>query len=740
MDEELAKVQAQIGLLQPQIQAAGESFLSACESGNQSLVEYWQKEEEQLWKEEEQLRKEEEQLRNKELLLLKSNVRGSDFIVPLTAPAPAAGLPPADSYVPDMIAWAKKLDENLTADFADGGIDWTSHATFRELHIPAFSGTDGNQTYMYMGRSLFKEIESFVSALRHGTSDNDNKPPGIIIGTPGWSGKTTVLATVAGYLRHLWKNTSKKVVFINGEDLVDNPLRTMWLALLLSYIDDLPAELLCRGWTLEALESWILSRWSEQLYFLVDEANAFDTTLNRKLGAPSAERRDEAYHSMKTMQLLHVVVYCSSVGPLWRSRVVSDKSPPYMLVTGGYSAEELQAYCEHEVRRAGRLQVEDPIVAYCRLRTRQEHRKLNANAKRIKVDGSEEELNLSDMELCSEFKSETGWVPGLVAHYGTWKLRTTYHMYEAGLREYIQEAVKDRDRWDSFIAVLGGVETIRRVLRDALDTRCFYVDPETQTGKCLSDSLRARTMVLITETLRYASDFEARMGIGQWTGLIRHDDNSARVGWNAEMATLIFIKHYGIVIDTEGLQLNFKPEVVVRFEGDFSPQFLIADNVSRFFPPVKFNHTGVDCLGENEKHVLWVQIATGVDVVLKHGNTLSRFLEMTKGDAREKVLVWILAVDSADKIWIRNGVGYKEVFICFGRLSEMLKVIDVACCRLHLESSKNVKVASNPEEAKAEAEELRKLGRCGSLSTGSGNPCRRFRGDEPYCHHHDKRP
>ncbi|XP_024542347.1 golgin subfamily A member 6-like protein 7 [Selaginella moellendorffii] len=122
MDEELAKVQAQIGRLEPQIQAAGESFLSAFESGNQSLVKYWQKKEEQLRKKEEQLRKEKEQLRKKELLLLQCNA---------PAPAPAAGLPPADSYVPDMIAWAKKLDENLTADFADGGIDWTSHATFR---------------------------------------------------------------------------------------------------------------------------------------------------------------------------------------------------------------------------------------------------------------------------------------------------------------------------------------------------------------------------------------------------------------------------------------------------------------------------------------------------------------------------------------------------------------------------------------------------------------------------------
>ncbi|EFJ17351.1 hypothetical protein SELMODRAFT_444921 [Selaginella moellendorffii] len=724
MDEELAKVEAQIGLLEPQIQAAGESFFSAFESGNKSLC-------------------------TDLFLVFHLSSSGCYFnavclvivgclLFGMTAPAPpAAGLPPADFDVPDKIAWAKKLEENLTADFTDDGIDWTSHATFRELHIPAFSGMDGSQTYMYMGRSLFKEIESFVSGLRHGTSDKHNKPPGVITGTPG-SGKTTALATVAGYLRKLWKNTSKKVVFINGEDFVDNPLRTMWLALLLSYINDLPAELSYQGWTLKVLESWILSR-SEQLYFLVDESNAFDTTLKREPGAASAKKRDEAYHFMMTMQLQYVVVYCSSVGPLWRSRVVSDKSPPYMLVTGGYNAEELQAYCEHEVRRAGGLQAEeDPIVAYCRLPTRQGHRKLNA--KRIKVDGSEEELNLSDMELCSEFKSETGWVPRLVAHYGTAMLRMTYQMYETGVEEYIQEAVKNPSRWNCFIAVVGGVDTIRTVLPDALDTRCFYVDAETETGKCLSDSLRARTMALITETLRYASDLEARMGIGQWTRLIRHDDNSARVGWNAEMATLIFIKHYGIVIDTEGLQLNFRPEVVVRFEGDFSPQFLIADNVSRFFPPVKFNHTGVDCLGSNQKHVLWVQIATGVDVVLKHGNTLSRFLEMTKGDAREKVLVWILAVDSADKIWIRNGVGYKEVFICFGRLSEMLKVIDVACGKLHLESSKHVKLASNPEEAKAEAEELKKLGRCGSLSTESGKPCRRLRGAQPYCHHHDKRP
>ncbi|EFJ17338.1 hypothetical protein SELMODRAFT_444912 [Selaginella moellendorffii] len=284
--------------------------------------------------------------------------------------------------------------------------DWTSHATFRELHIPAFCGY---QTYMYMGRSPFKEIESFVSALRHGASDNDNKPPGIIIGTPG-SGKTTVLATVAGYLRHLWKNTSKKVVFINGEDFIDNPLWTMWLALLLSYIDDLPAELSCRGRTLEALESWILSRSSEQLYFLVDEANAFDTTLKREPGAASAKKRDDAYHFMKNMQLQHVVVYCSST---WTSRLVSDKS----------QAEELQAYCEHEVRRAGGLQVEeDPIVAYCRLATRQGHRELIRQI----------QLLLRSINLLHRVVRPAGF-PGLFAHYGTWKLGTTYQMYEAGL-------------------------------------------------------------------------------------------------------------------------------------------------------------------------------------------------------------------------------------------------------------------------------------------------------------------
>ncbi|XP_024522893.1 uncharacterized protein LOC9640984 [Selaginella moellendorffii] len=80
MDEELAKVQAEIALLEPQIQAAGESFLSALQSGNQSLAEYWRnekeqlrKEKEQLRKEKEQLRKEEEQLREKKLLLLRSN-------------------------------------------------------------------------------------------------------------------------------------------------------------------------------------------------------------------------------------------------------------------------------------------------------------------------------------------------------------------------------------------------------------------------------------------------------------------------------------------------------------------------------------------------------------------------------------------------------------------------------------------------------------------------------------------
>ncbi|XP_024521634.1 uncharacterized protein LOC112343049 [Selaginella moellendorffii] len=80
MDEELAKVVAQIGLLEPQIQAAGESFLSALQSGNQSLAEYWRnekeqlrKKKEQLRKKKEQLRKEEELLREKKLLLLRSN-------------------------------------------------------------------------------------------------------------------------------------------------------------------------------------------------------------------------------------------------------------------------------------------------------------------------------------------------------------------------------------------------------------------------------------------------------------------------------------------------------------------------------------------------------------------------------------------------------------------------------------------------------------------------------------------
>ncbi|XP_024524385.1 uncharacterized protein LOC112344225 [Selaginella moellendorffii] len=97
MDEELAKVQAEIERLEPQIQAAGGSFLSAFESGNQFLAEYWQKEEKQLRKEKQQLRKKKLQLRKMELLLLQCNVRGSDFIVPLTASAPTAGLPPADS-------------------------------------------------------------------------------------------------------------------------------------------------------------------------------------------------------------------------------------------------------------------------------------------------------------------------------------------------------------------------------------------------------------------------------------------------------------------------------------------------------------------------------------------------------------------------------------------------------------------------------------------------------------------
>ncbi|XP_024537685.1 uncharacterized protein LOC9638530 [Selaginella moellendorffii] len=74
MDEELAKVEAQIGLLEPQIQAAGESFLSALQSGNRSLAKYWRKKEEQLRNEKERLRKEEEQLREDKLLLLRSNV------------------------------------------------------------------------------------------------------------------------------------------------------------------------------------------------------------------------------------------------------------------------------------------------------------------------------------------------------------------------------------------------------------------------------------------------------------------------------------------------------------------------------------------------------------------------------------------------------------------------------------------------------------------------------------------
>ncbi|XP_024542348.1 uncharacterized protein LOC112350405 [Selaginella moellendorffii] len=101
MDEELANVQAQIGRLEPQIEAAGESFLFAFESGNQFLAEYWQKKEEQL-------RKKKLQLWKEELLLLKSNLRGS-------APAPPpAGLRPAEIDVPDKIAWAKKLNENLT--------------------------------------------------------------------------------------------------------------------------------------------------------------------------------------------------------------------------------------------------------------------------------------------------------------------------------------------------------------------------------------------------------------------------------------------------------------------------------------------------------------------------------------------------------------------------------------------------------------------------------------------------
>ncbi|XP_024537828.1 uncharacterized protein LOC112348829 [Selaginella moellendorffii] len=73
MDEELAKVAAQIGLLEPQIQAAGESFLSALQSGNQSLAEYWRNEKERLRKKKELLRKEEEQLREQKLILLRSN-------------------------------------------------------------------------------------------------------------------------------------------------------------------------------------------------------------------------------------------------------------------------------------------------------------------------------------------------------------------------------------------------------------------------------------------------------------------------------------------------------------------------------------------------------------------------------------------------------------------------------------------------------------------------------------------
>ncbi|XP_024528369.1 uncharacterized protein LOC9656498 [Selaginella moellendorffii] len=73
MEEELAKVQAEIELLELQIQAAGESFLSALQSGNQSLAEYWRNEEEQLRNEQGHLRKKEEQLRELKLL----HVRGS---------------------------------------------------------------------------------------------------------------------------------------------------------------------------------------------------------------------------------------------------------------------------------------------------------------------------------------------------------------------------------------------------------------------------------------------------------------------------------------------------------------------------------------------------------------------------------------------------------------------------------------------------------------------------------------
>ncbi|XP_024518975.1 uncharacterized protein LOC9661643 isoform X2 [Selaginella moellendorffii] len=63
----MEKVQARIELLEPQIQAAGKSFLSALQSGNQSLAEYWLKEKERLQKKEEQLWEE-------KLFLLKCNV------------------------------------------------------------------------------------------------------------------------------------------------------------------------------------------------------------------------------------------------------------------------------------------------------------------------------------------------------------------------------------------------------------------------------------------------------------------------------------------------------------------------------------------------------------------------------------------------------------------------------------------------------------------------------------------
>ncbi|XP_024537687.1 uncharacterized protein LOC9638349 [Selaginella moellendorffii] len=123
MDEELAKVQAEIALLEPQIQAAGESFFSALQSGNQCLAEYWRNEEEQLRKEEEQLRKEEEQLREEKLHLLRSNVPHG--IRRFGVPAGVAALVRATD-TPDSKFWI--LDSDALGDYRQPFLLWKREA------------------------------------------------------------------------------------------------------------------------------------------------------------------------------------------------------------------------------------------------------------------------------------------------------------------------------------------------------------------------------------------------------------------------------------------------------------------------------------------------------------------------------------------------------------------------------------------------------------------------------------